>query len=69
MNLFFSGWLIKRIGPKATLIFQTTVPAVRVLMQILGVIAGSKLGMLIIQATQIVTIFGGPAGYVYVQSE
>ncbi|KAL5596980.1 uncharacterized protein BROUX77_006928 [Berkeleyomyces rouxiae] len=66
MNLFFSGWLIKRIGPRATLMFQTAVPALRVLLQITGVITGGRLGMIIIQTTQAVTIFGGPAGYVLV---
>ncbi|KKF96335.1 Major Facilitator Superfamily protein [Ceratocystis platani] len=66
MNLFFSGWLIKRLGPRATLIFQTTVPALRILLQITGVIIKGRLGMTIIQTTQAVTIFGGPAGYVLV---
>lgn len=45
---------------------QTFVPALRVLAQILGVIAGKRTGILIIQATQLVTIIGGPAGYILI---
>jgi hypothetical protein len=42
---------------------QTFIPAIRVLTQILGVMAGKSTGMMIIQATQLITILGGPAGY------
>lgn len=42
---------------------QTFVPAIRVATQILGVIAGKRTGMMIIQCTQLITIIGGPAGY------
>lgn len=45
---------------------QTIVPAIRVATQILGVVAGKQAGMLIIQCTQVITILGGPAGYMYV---
>lgn len=63
LNLFFSGWLVKRCGPRLALMLQTTIPAVRVLLQILGVQAGGEAGIMIIQTTQLVTVFGGPAGY------
>lgn len=58
-----TGWVSKRFGPRLALMMQTFVPAIRVLTQILGVIAGKSAGMMIIQATQLITIFGGPAGY------
>lgn len=45
---------------------QTFVPALRVLAQILGVVAGKRTGILIIQGTQLVTIIGGPAGYILI---
>ncbi|KAK8127169.1 hypothetical protein PG984_008277 [Apiospora sp. TS-2023a] len=66
LNLFFSGWLVKRYGPRLALMLQTTIPAVRVLLQILGVQAGGAAGIMIIQTTQLVTVFGGPAGYILV---
>jgi hypothetical protein len=42
---------------------QIFIPAIRVVTQILGVLTGKREGMLIIQLTQLITIFGGPAGY------
>ncbi|KAK0761904.1 hypothetical protein N5P37_004703 [Trichoderma harzianum] len=66
LNLFIAGWTVKKIGPRAALMIQTFVPALRVLAQILGVIAGKRTGILIIQATQLVTIIGGPAGYILI---
>lgn len=66
LNLFLAGWTVKKIGPRAALMIQTFVPAIRVLAQILGVIAGKRTGMLIIQSTQLFTIVGGPAGYILV---
>ncbi|EFY85356.1 hypothetical protein MAC_08605 [Metarhizium acridum CQMa 102] len=63
-NLFVTGWFCKRFGPRLALMMQTFFPAVRVLTQILGVIAGKSAGMMIIQATQLITILGGPAGYI-----
>lgn len=64
INLFVAGWTVKKFGPRAALLVQTVVPAIRVSAQILGVVAGRSAGMLIIQATQLITIVGGPAGYV-----
>ena len=42
---------------------QILVPAIRVLTQILAVLAGGDKGILIFQITQLITIVGGPAGY------
>ncbi|RFU79640.1 hypothetical protein TARUN_2581 [Trichoderma arundinaceum] len=66
MSTTLCGWTVKKIGPRAALMIQTFVPALRVLAQILGVIAGKRTGMLIIQGTQLVTIIGGPAGYILI---
>ncbi|OIW26943.1 MFS general substrate transporter [Coniochaeta ligniaria NRRL 30616] len=63
-NLFVAGWMVKRFGPRAALLVQTLVPAVRVATQILGVVAGGEAGIGIIQLTQGITVFGGPAGYI-----
>ncbi|TWU74237.1 hypothetical protein ED733_004081 [Metarhizium rileyi] len=66
LNLFITGWVSKKFGPRLALMMQTFVPAIRVLTQILGVIAGKSTGMMIIQATQLITVLGGPAGYILV---
>ncbi|CAK7229637.1 hypothetical protein SBRCBS47491_007318 [Sporothrix bragantina] len=65
-NLFISGQQVKRWGPRAALILQTLVPAIRVAAQIVGVYAGGQTGIWIIQITQVITILGGPAGYILV---
>ncbi|KAJ4150422.1 hypothetical protein LMH87_011174 [Akanthomyces muscarius] len=66
VNLFVAGWAVKRWGAKTAILIQTFVPAIRVLAQIIGVVAGKTLGMNIIQATQLITVFGGPVGYILV---
>lgn len=66
LNLLLTGWTVKKLGPRAALMIQTIVPAIRVATQILGVVAGGQAGMLIIQTTQLITIIGGPAGYILV---
>ncbi|KPM43266.1 hypothetical protein AK830_g3253 [Neonectria ditissima] len=66
LNLFVAGWMVKKFGPRTALMAQTFVPAIRVLTQILGVVAGKSTGMMIIQCTQLITILGGPAGYILV---
>ncbi|ATY59548.1 Major facilitator superfamily transporter [Cordyceps militaris] len=66
INLFVAGWAVKKWGAKTAILFQTFVPAIRVLAQILGVMAGKRLGMNIIQGTQLITILGGPVGYILV---
>ncbi|KAH7129962.1 major facilitator superfamily domain-containing protein [Dactylonectria estremocensis] len=66
LNLFVAGWAVKKFGPRAALMAQTFVPAIRVATQILGVVAGKRTGMMIIQCTQLITVLGGPAGYILV---
>jgi MFS family permease len=63
INLFITGWLIKRIGVKATLLIQVFWPAVRLAVQNIGVATGGQAGIIIVQASQIITIIGGPNGY------
>jgi len=63
INLFVAGWMAKRFNPYAALMVQTFVPAIRVATQILGVLAGGQPGIIIFQCTQLITIIGGPAGY------
>lgn len=62
-NLFVAGWMAKRFGPRLGLVVQTLVPALRVAAQIVGVVAGGEAGITIFQLTQLVTVLGGPAGY------
>jgi MFS family permease len=64
MNLLITGWTIKRLGVKKALVIQIFWPAVRLLVQNVGVSKGSSGGILIVQASQIITIVGGPNGYV-----
>ncbi|KAK4031593.1 major facilitator superfamily domain-containing protein [Parachaetomium inaequale] len=66
INLFVAGWMAKRFGPRAALMVQTLVPAIRVATQILGVLAGGEAGIIIFQCTQLITIIGGPVGYILV---
>ncbi|KAL2160689.1 hypothetical protein VTH06DRAFT_885 [Thermothelomyces fergusii] len=66
INLFVAGWTAKRIGPRAALMVQTFVPAIRVATQVLGVLAGGQTGIDIFQYTQLITIIGGPVGYILV---
>jgi MFS family permease len=64
MNLFVTGWSIKRFGVKKALLIQVFWPAVRLAVQITGIFVGSNAGILIVQGSQIITIIGGPNGYV-----
>lgn len=64
INLLVTGWTIKRLGVKRALAIQIFWPAVRLLVQNIGVSKGSSLGILIVQTSQIITIVGGPNGYV-----
>ncbi|KAJ4286582.1 hypothetical protein N0V88_008005 [Collariella sp. IMI 366227] len=66
INLFVAGWMAKRFGPRAALMVQTFIPAIRVATQILGVMAGGKAGIIIFQCTQLITVIGGPVGYILV---
>lgn len=63
INLFITGWTIKKLGVKSALIIQVFWPAVRLAVQNVGVQTGGGMGILIIQCSQIITIIGGPAGY------
>jgi MFS family permease len=64
MNLLVAGWTIKRLGVKRALIIQVFWPAVRLLIQNIGIMKGSNMGIAIVQASQMITIVGGPNGYV-----
>lgn len=63
LNLFFTGWAIKRFGIKAVLLTSVFWPAIRLAVQNVGIQVGYGLGITIIQASQIITVVGGPAGY------
>jgi hypothetical protein len=63
LNLFVTGWAIKKLGIKFALLISVFWPAVRLAVQNIGVMTGSSEGILIIQSSQIITILGGPAGY------
>ncbi|KIW72020.1 hypothetical protein PV04_00244 [Phialophora macrospora] len=63
LNLFLTGSLIKRIGVKPTLMTQILFPAVRLLVQNVGVEVWGSTGIIIIQLSQIVSVIGGPSGY------
>lgn len=63
INLFFTGWSIKRFGIKTALLTSVLWPAVRLAIQNVGVQTGAGLGIIIIQCSQIITMVGGPAGY------
>lgn len=64
VNLLVAGWTIKRLGVKSALVIQIFWPAVRLLIQNIGIMTGSNTGIIIVQASQIITIVGGPNGYV-----
>ena len=64
VNLLVTGWTIKCLGVKRALAVQIFWPAVRLVMQNVGVTKGSNTGILILQSSQIITIIGGPNGYV-----
>ena len=63
LNLFITGWAIKRLGIKSALLMSAFWPAVRLAVQNVGVMTGGGTGIIIIQASQIITIVGGPGGY------
>jgi hypothetical protein len=63
INLFVTNYSIKKLGVKTSLAIQVFWPAVRLLIQNIGVIVGGERGILIIQCSQIITIVGGPSGY------
>lgn len=66
LNLFLTGSLIKRIGLKSTLLIQAFFPALRLFVQNVGVEVWGNAGIIIVQCSQIVSIIGGPSGYLLV---
>lgn len=64
MNLLITGWTIKRFGVKTALLISVFWPAARLAVQNVGVMTGGDLGILIVQCSQVMTIIGGPNGYV-----
>lgn len=63
LNLFVTGWIIKKFGIKSALLVSVFWPTVRLAVQNIGVMTGGGTGIIIIQSSQIITILGGPAGY------
>lgn len=64
MNLFITGWIIKAFSIKTALLVSVFWPSIRLLVQNIGVEYGAATGIMIIQLSQLITIIGGPAGYV-----
>ncbi|KAK5124771.1 hypothetical protein LTR85_001484 [Meristemomyces frigidus] len=62
-NLFFTGWTMKALGVKKALLLTVFFPAVRLAVQNVGVEMGAGVGILIVQLSQIITVVGGPVGY------
>ncbi|KAF2721200.1 MFS general substrate transporter [Polychaeton citri CBS 116435] len=62
-NLFITRWGIKRFGVKSALALQVFWPAARLAVQNVGVAIGGTNGIIIVQCSQIITIIGGPNGY------
>jgi len=63
VNLFFTGWTMKAFGVKKALLLTVFFPAVRLAIQNVGVTTGAGLGMVIVQCSQMITVVGGPVGY------
>jgi hypothetical protein len=63
INLFVTSWTIKKIGIKGALLIQVFWPAVRLTVQNIGVTLGGNAGIITVQGSQIITIIGGPNGY------
>lgn len=62
-NLFVTGKCIKRFGVKAALAVQVFWPAARLGVQNVGVMIGGSKGIVVVQLSQVITIIGGPVGY------
>jgi MFS family permease len=63
VNLFYTGWAIKRWGVKMALLGSVFCSAVRLAIQNVGIQHGAGVGIIIIQCSQVITVVGGPAGY------
>lgn len=62
-NLFITGQAIKRYGVKSALAFQVLWPAARLAVQNIGVRIGGSNGIIVVQCSQLITVVGGPVGY------
>ncbi|KAI1258205.1 hypothetical protein MGN70_001254 [Eutypa lata] len=65
-NLFVAGWQMRTIGPKRALALQTFFPTIRVIVQASSLLVGAKAGIIMMQASQAITVLGGPAGYILI---
>lgn len=63
LNLLLCGVFIQRFGLASTLFIQLFTLALRVACQAVAVSVGGRDGMILIQATQLIGIVGGPKGY------
>jgi len=63
VNLFFTGWTMKAFGVKKALFLTVFFPAVRLAIQYVGVTTGAGMGIIIVQCSQMITVVGGPVGY------
>lgn len=63
VNLFFTGWTMKAFGVKKALLLTVFFPAVRLAIQNIGVMTGAGLGIIIVNCSQMITVVGGPVGY------
>ncbi|CAJ2505823.1 Uu.00g132170.m01.CDS01 [Anthostomella pinea] len=66
LNLFITGWQMRRVGPKMALAIQTFFPVIRVSIQAASLWVGAGGGLIVMQMSQILTLMGGPAGYILV---
>lgn len=66
LNLIVVGLQIRRWGPRMAMLINTLFPILRVYLQSVAVGIGFKAGMILMQLSQIVSIIGGPAGYMLV---
>ncbi|KAH8651008.1 hypothetical protein BX600DRAFT_483561 [Xylariales sp. PMI_506] len=65
-NLLLTGRQIKSGGPKYALCMNTFFPILRVSAQVIAMLIGSRTGIILMQASQILSVVGGPAGYLMV---
>ncbi|KAI0197860.1 major facilitator superfamily transporter [Astrocystis sublimbata] len=65
-NLFVAGWEMRKYGPKKALAIQTFFPAIRVAIQAGALFIGARTGIIIMQLSQLMGVWGGPAGYILI---
>ncbi|KAJ6467645.1 hypothetical protein C8R47DRAFT_1152300 [Mycena vitilis] len=63
LNLIVTTWEIKNWGLRLAIIHQTFWPALRNLTQMYAISVGGRLGISILQGTQLISILGGGQGY------